>query len=169
MPTTESDVLGNIIDIAQTHLERLESARNRPDVDLDKLARSALDMLLEGICAELAPLKHNSAVSAGTRHKVYGFTGKLEAYLKASVRVDRHLLRLAEDWQCAACTCRIPKEAAISGVQVDSIEVTLVCKDCGKETALTRRGKAAFDEVFGHLAASPIWNPRPNGFRWDGR
>ena len=160
--------LSGILEAATAQIHRLRDGAARPDVDRGGLAESALGLLLEGVAAHVAPLRHDSTQPGDVRRKATAFCRDVETYRAASLPVGRYLDDLASDWACGRCNERVAKAAAVSGVRLDAIELSLVCAACGEKTRVTGKNFALFEKIFGHVV-SPQWNPRANGFLWDGR
>jgi len=141
--------LSRIERVAAAQLQRLEQAFSGTEIDRANVTANALEFLLRAIGNETA---------LGER---------VAALYRSMEPVRAHLIELGEGWRCQGCQQAVVGAAQISGATSGSPSVELICRNCGISTAIAPIGMHAFTRFFGHLV-NHTWNPRANGFGWDG-
>lgn len=169
-PSPSLLALDAMLDLATRQLELIADAAKRPDVDSAGLLRTAYDMTLKGMRANVTGLTQDQAVPADLRAHMICFVDAVNAYERRSVALGQHLIAISEGWQCPSCGSDVARAAWVSGVALGKSFVTLelVCAECATRSKPTPKGRKLFEEKFGHLVA-PEWNPEANGFLWDHR
>lgn len=160
MAPPEHNALAAIVAVAEQQRRLLFEASIRPDADVAGVARSGLDLLLRTIAAQSSTL---AGVPGLTE-----FAEQLANDLHDAVDVRHHLIELGEGWMCRSCKNDVVAGVVITGLAKDAVRLELACKACGRTTPIGKAGRAAFDERFGDRVG-PDWDPRRNGFTWDGR
>lgn len=168
MPPSERQALERIVALAETQLDVIEDAAKRSSVDHGGLAQTSLQLLLQGMAAQLRGLALEPGTDPALAAKLKAFAERVDQHKARTVSVKDHLFELAEGWSCKHCGADVPSGAAISGVRVGQPRVELICRACTKTTRLTRDGEQVFEKRFGALL-SESWNPALNGFVWNER
>lgn len=136
-----------LIAAVRQQLALLRDARTRPDVDQRAMAENALHFILTAF---------RSAGDETLRNEI-------DAYLKTTEQARTHLLELAEGWRCSSCKQRVAEDATIANAKEPRLGI--VCRSCGTTSPATAAGHARLAAIF---PVSATWDPRANGFRWDG-
>ena len=139
-------------------------------VDGVALYRAAFDVVERAALADArSRLAHGSRGDV-ERGALLQFVARTEASQREGVRVDEHLLQLAQGWRCASCASDVPQGIAITGVAGGraAVKLEVVCRACGAQSRASDAGHTHFDRVFGPLVTTS-WNPTRHGFVWDRR
>ena len=160
------EVIERVIGDVEKHVAMLQDAAERPEVDRDRLAASALELLLRSMAVHVEALLSHERVPASTRASLGEALAAIRALEADSVRAEHHLSDLASGWRCSHCSSKVPREARVHA-RGGAFEVSLACQRCGRASVLAPEGRAMFDRVFGPLA-TPGWDPSRHGFVTEG-
>lgn len=144
-----SNSLERIELVVAAQLQRLEQAFSGTEVDRATTIANALEFVLRAIGQET------------------GLAERITALYRSAEPARAHLIELGEGWRCQGCQQAVVGGAQVSGVTSGMTSVDLLCRNCGISTPIAPAGMHAFSRFFGHLVKD-TWNPRANGFGWDG-
>jgi hypothetical protein len=163
-----TELLAQAFKFSQQQCEYLEKTLAGPELQRPEVIVSfGLEFTLKGIASVAKKVIKNPESDEKLLNQAKSF---VESHKILRIRrndINTHFQKIGQGWVCPECKYDIPKYAEIKFLRRPPLEVFLVCKVCNHKTEITKEGYKEFNEMYEDLIGKR-WNPKVNGFIWDG-